>query len=261
MTALLHDRVAIVVGVGPGIGQDTALAFAREGAHVVLGARTEERLREVADGVETAGGRVAWLATDVTDEAQCAALVRTAVERFGRVDVLVNNAFVQPPIETIEDNSLDTWRKAFEVNLFGAVAMTKAVLPAMKERRSGSVVFVASMSARRIQVGFGPYAASKNALLSTAWTLAKELGPDGIRVNAVLPGYVWGPSLKWWFKQLAKEQGRTREEVYDEIAAETSLRRLPTPAEVADAIVFLASDLARGVTGQTLDVNAGHWFG
>ncbi|HJP66701.1 MAG TPA: SDR family oxidoreductase [Actinomycetota bacterium] len=260
MTGLLQDRVAIVVGIGPGIGTDTARAFAREGARVVLGARTEERLGDVAREVEALGGSAEWRATDVTDEGQCSALAQAALDRFGRIDVLVNNAFVQPPIETIEDNTLETWRQAFEVNLFGAVAMTKAVLPAMKEQRAGSVVFVASMSARRIQVGFGPYAASKNALLSTARTLAKELGPDGIRVNSVLPGYVWGPSLKWWFKQLAKEQGRTREEVYDEVAAETSLRRLPTPAEVADAIVFLASDLARGITGQTLDVNAGHWF-
>jgi NAD(P)-dependent dehydrogenase (short-subunit alcohol dehydrogenase family) len=260
MTGLLEGRVAIVVGVGPGIGHDTAVAFAREGARVVLGARTEERLIQVAEEIGATGGSVAWRPTDVTDEEQCAALVRTAVERFGRIDVLVNNAFVQPPIETIEDNTLETWRTAFEVNLFGAVAMTKAVLPAMKNQHSGSVVFVASMSARRVQVGFGPYAASKNALLSAARTLAKELGPDGIRVNSVLPGYVWGPSLKWWFKQLAKERGRTREEVYEEVAAETSLRRLPTPAEVADAILFLASDLSRGITGQSLDVNAGHWF-
>ena len=260
MTGLLQDRVAIITGVGPGIGRDTALAFAREGADVVLGARTEERLQEVAAEVEGTGRRAAWHTTDVTNQEQCAGLVEAATSAFGRVDVLVNNAFVQPPMETIEENTLETWRSAFEVNLFGQVAMTKAVIPLMKEQRSGSVVFVSSMSARRITPGFGPYAAAKSGVMSTARSLARELGEFGIRVNSVVPGYVYGPSLRWWFKQLAKEQGRTREEIYDEVAAETSLKHLPTPDEIADAIVFLASDLSRGVTGQALDVNAGHWF-
>lgn len=260
MTGLLKDRVAIVTGVGPGIGRDTALAFAREGAAVVLAARTEDRLKEVAAEVEDAGGRAVWRASDVRDQEQCAGLVETALEEFNRVDILVNNAFVQPPMETIEENTLDTWRSAFEINLFAQVAMTKAVIPVMKEQRSGAVVFVSSMSARRITPGFGPYAAAKSGVMSTARSLARELGEFGIRVNSVVPGYVYGPSLRWWFKQLAKEQGRTREEVYDEVAAETSLKHLPTPDEIADAIVFLASDLSRGITGQALDVNAGHWF-
>jgi len=257
---LLKDRVAVVSGIGPGIGRDTALAFAREGADVVLGARTEERLREVAEEVVALGRRAVWRCTDVTDQSHCAALADAAITELGRIDILVNNAFIQPPMERIEDNTMDTWRQAFEVNLFGAVAMTKAVIPVMKEQRAGAIVFVSSMSARRIGVGFGPYSASKNALMSTARTLARELGEFGIRVNSVVPGYVWGPSLRWWFKQLARQQGRTREEIYDEVAAETSLRHLPTPDEIADAVVFLASDLSRGVTGQALDVNAGHWF-
>ncbi len=257
---LLKDRVAIVSGVGPGIGKDTALAFAREGADVVLGARTEDRLREVASEVEALGRRVVWRTTDITHAEECGALAQAALDAFGRIDVLVNNAFVQPPIETIEENTIDTWRQAFEINLFGAVAMTKAVIPAMKEQRGGSIIFISSMSARRIAVGFGAYAAAKSGILSTARTLARELGDHGIRVNSVVPGYVWGPSLRWWFKQLAKEQGRTREEVYAEVADETCLKHLPEPAEIADAVVFFASDLSRGITGQSLDVNAGHWF-
>ncbi|MFN2589516.1 MAG: SDR family oxidoreductase, partial [Actinomycetota bacterium] len=204
--------------------------------------------------------RVVWRATDITHENECGELVRAAADAFGRIHVLVNNAFVQPPIESIEENTLDTWRRSFEINLFAQVAMAKAVIPAMKEQGSGSIVFVASMSVRRIREGFGAYAAAKAGVLSTTRTLARELGPNGIRVNAVVPGYVYGPSLRWWFKQLATEQGRTREQVYEEVAAETSLKRLPLPDEIADAIVFLASDLSRGITGQSLDVNAGHWF-
>jgi NAD(P)-dependent dehydrogenase (short-subunit alcohol dehydrogenase family) len=260
MSRLLEGRVAIVSGVGPGIGHDTALAFAREGADVALGARTEERLGEVAAEVEALGRRAVWRPTDITSEEQCESLAQAALDAFGRIDILVNNAFVQPPMETIEANSLDTWRQSFEINLFGAVAMTKAIIPTMKRQGGGSIVFVSSMSTRRITEGFGAYAAAKSGIMSTARTLARELGGHGIRVNSVVPGYVWGPSLRWWFKQLAKEQGRTREEVYQEVADETALKHLPEPAEIADAVVFFASDLSRGITGQALDVNAGHWF-
>jgi NAD(P)-dependent dehydrogenase (short-subunit alcohol dehydrogenase family) len=140
------------------------------------------------------------------------------------------------------------------------VQMTQAVVPAMKERKAGAIVFVSSMSARRHQPGLGAYSATKAALLSLVVTLAQELGPDGIRVNSVVPGYVWGPSLKWYFRKLARERGVDAQAIYDEVAAETSLRRIPDSAEIADAILFLASDLARGITGQALDVNGGHWF-
>lgn len=258
---LLTDRVAIVSGIGPGIGRETALALAREGADVVLGARTEARLAEVAAEVEALGRKAVRVPTDVADEAQCVRLADAARASLGRIDVLVNNAFVQPPMQTIEENSMDVWRQAVEVNLFGSLQMTKAVIPAMKEQGSGSVVFVSSMSARTTSPLFGAYSATKNALMSAARTLAGELGPAGIRVNSVVPGYVWGPSLRWWFKQLAKERGVTQEEIYTEVARDTCLRRIPTSAEVAACILFLASDLASAVTGQSLDVNSGQWFG
>jgi NAD(P)-dependent dehydrogenase (short-subunit alcohol dehydrogenase family) len=257
---LLEDRVAIVSGVGPGIGRETALAFARAGAHVVLGARTEERLRDVASDVEALGRKALVVPTDVTSREQCAALAQQAAETFGRVDVLVNNAFVQPPFESIEHGAAESWRASYEVNVIGSVTMTQAALPHMRARKSGSIVFVSSMSARRHQPGLGAYSATKAAILSLVVTLAQEAGADGIRVNAVVPGYVWGPSLKWYFKKLARERGVDPHVVYDEVAAETALKRIPDSAEIADAILFLASDLARGVTGQALDVNGGHWF-
>ena len=257
---LLRDRVAIVSGIGPGMGRDMALTFAREGAHLVLGARTEERLAEVAAEVEALGAKVVWSRCDIKSTEDCQALAATALETFGRVDVLVNNAFVQPPLETLEDAELDTWREAFEVNLLGSVRMTRAVIAPMKAQKSGSVIFIGSMSARRIRRKFGVYAAMKAGLMATAQTLARELGPEGVRVNTVLPGYIWGPSLEWFFGHLAQKQGRTPQDVYDEIAAETCLQRIPTSAEIADAVLFFASDLSRVVTGQSLDVNAGHWF-
>ena len=257
---LLKDRVAIVSGIGPGMGRDVALAFAREGAHLVMGARTEERLAEVAAEVEALGRRAVWARTDISVEQNCDHLGALALESFGRIDVLVNNAFVQPPLETIAAADSDTWRQAFGVNVIGSVQMTRAVLPAMQAQGSGSVIFIGSMSARRIRRNFGVYAATKAALMSTAQTLAKELGRDGIRVNTVLPGYIWGPSLEWFFGHLAAKQGRTPEDVYAEVAGETCLNHIPTSEEIADAVVFFASDLSRVVTGQSLDVNAGHWF-
>ena len=106
----------------------------------------------------------------------------------------------------------------------------------------------------------GAYAASKSALFAAARVLAREHGRDGIRVNSVMPGYVWGPNLEWYFNHLAEKEGITPQEVYDRVAEQTALRHLPTSAEVADAVVFFASDLSRVITGQSLDVNGGHWF-
>ncbi len=257
---LLEDRVAIVSGVGPGMGRDISLALAREGANLVLGARTESKLAEVAAEVEALGRRAVYDATDITDDAQCEGLAVRAREEFGQIDVLVNNAFIQPPFETIEDSAMDTWELAFDINVFGAVRMTKAVIPQMREQRSGSIIFINSMSSRRTRPYYGAYSATKSALIATARVFAKELGPDGIRVNSVVPGYIWGSSVEWYFEKLAEQRGCSPQEIYDEVASETCLNHLPTSAEIADTVVFFASDMSRVVTGQSLDVNAGHWF-
>jgi NAD(P)-dependent dehydrogenase (short-subunit alcohol dehydrogenase family) len=242
------------------MGRDIALAFARSGADLVLGARRDKYLKRVASEVEAIGRKAVWVPTDIAVQDQCRALADAAVAEFGRIDVLVNNAFVQPPIETIEENDIEVWRTAFDVNVIGTVQMTKAVIPQMIEQRSGSIIFINSMSQRRIQPKFGAYAATKAALLTTVQTLAKELGAYGIRVNSVVPGYIWGRSLEFFFNETAKERGITADDVYREIADETSLKQIPTSEEIADAVLFFASDLSRAVTGQALDVNAGHWF-
>ena len=257
---LLKDRVGIVSGIGPGVGKEVALALAREGADVVLGARTEENLREVAGEVEALGRRVTWRPTDITVEDQCAALAAAARDEFGRIDVLVNNAFLPPSMKRVEHETIEHWRESYEVNVLGTLQMTRAVIPAMKEQRSGSIVFINTMSIRTAEPKSGAYAANKSALFTLARVLAQELGEHGIRVNTVLPGHVWGPSLEWWFEHLAKKRGVTPQEVYDSVANEAALRHIPTSAEVADAVVFFASDLSRVITGQSLDVNAGMWM-
>jgi NAD(P)-dependent dehydrogenase (short-subunit alcohol dehydrogenase family) len=161
----------------------------------------------------------------------------------------------------VENTPLETFRKTFEVNVLGSLTMTRAVIPTMKEQRAGSIVFVNTLSARQGWMEEGAYATSKGGLLTAARALARELGPHGIRVNSVLPGHIWGPSLQWWFGELAKERGVTPQDVYDDVAKDMALRRIPTSEEVADAVVFFASDLSKAVTGQTLDVNAGQYFG
>ena len=257
---LLEGKAVVVTGVGPGIGREAALAVAREGANVALGARTEERLREVASEIEAIGRKVIWLPTNITKEEECGALADACVQSFGRIDALVQNAFKQPPMRTIEDETLVEWERSFRINVLGSMAMAKAVLPAMKEQGSGSVVFVNSLSARNADVTLGAYSAAKSALLSVARTLAREWGGYGIRVNSVAPGHVWGPNLSWYVDHLAKEQGRPPDSVKGEFEALSPLRKIPTSAEVAGAILFLVSELSAGMTGTVLDVNAGAWM-
>ncbi|WP_052666492.1 SDR family oxidoreductase [Nitriliruptor alkaliphilus] len=253
-------RVAIVSGVGPGLGRSIALGLARDGARCVLAARREAELEKVAGEIRELGGDALVVPTDITDDAQVEHLIAATLDAYGRLDTLVNNAFVQPPLETLEAAELSTWEQAFAVNVFGTVRVTRAAIDALRADGGGNVVMINSMSARRTRERFGVYSAAKAALLSTARTLALELGPDGIRVNSVVPGYVWGPNLEAWFTHRAEKRGVSVDDVYAEVAADNALHHLPTADEVADSVVFLASDRAAAITGQTIDVNAGHWF-
>jgi NAD(P)-dependent dehydrogenase (short-subunit alcohol dehydrogenase family) len=256
---LLQDRVAIVSGIGPGMGQAISLALAREGADLVLAARTPAALASVAAEVRALGRRALEVPADIADAADGQRIADAAQETYGRIDVLVNNAFQGRPQEAFETLEMEDLRRYFDVNVFGTLQLTKAVIPHMKAR-GGSIVMIGTMSMRIIQPNFGGYAASKAALYTAVQTLAKELGAYKIRVNTVLPGYIWGPSVERHFQRLAAERGVTPEAVYAEIAALTSLNHIPTSAEIADTVLFFASDLSRVVTGQALDVNGGHYF-
>ena len=257
---LLENRIAIVSGIGPGMGRDVSLALAREGADVVLAARTTGALETVAAEIRALGRRALPVPTDIAKPEDCRRLADAARTEFGRIDVLINNAFRGGPYDPVEAAQMNDWRQILDVNLFGSVQLSQAVIPTMKAQASGSIIMINSMSIRVIEPRFGGYAASKGALLAAAQTMAKELGIHGIRVNSVVPGYIWGAALEGYFKQLARERGTTPETVYAEIASRTCLNRIPTSEEIAGAVVFFASDLSRAVTGQTLDVNAGHYF-
>jgi NAD(P)-dependent dehydrogenase (short-subunit alcohol dehydrogenase family) len=242
------------------MGQAIAAACAREGADVALAARTPAALDAAAAEVRRFGRRALAVPTDIARPEDCGRLADATRAEFGRIDVLVNNAFLGPPYDAVADAKMDDWRRIFDVNVFGSIQLSQAVIPAMRAAGGGSIVMVNSMSLRIIEPRFGGYAASKGALMTAAQTMAKELGADRIRVNSVVPGYIWGPNLERWFAQLAAQRGTTPEAVYAEIAARTALNHIPTAAEVADAVLFFASDLARAITGQALDVNAGHFF-
>jgi NAD(P)-dependent dehydrogenase (short-subunit alcohol dehydrogenase family) len=255
---LLNDRVIVVSGLGPGLGRGIALQCAKAGADLVLAARTQARLDEVAKEVTQLGRRALTVQTDITDEASCRQLVGQALESYGRVDGLVNNAFAIPPLSDLSEVSLEAIRAAFETNVLAALQLTRLFTPPLAEH-GGSVVMINSAVLRHSKRTFGAYKMSKAALLALAQSLSTELGPQGIRVNTIAPGYIWAENLKWYFDYLGQERGVPAQEVYDETAATIDLRKLPEPDEIADAVVFMLSPLARAITGQCLDVNGGEW--
>lgn len=257
---LLDAKVAIVSGLGPGMGRDIALQFAQEGAEVVLAARRPKMMETVAAEIRGAGGHALCVSTDITDNDACVALVEAATAEFGGVDVLVNNAFHGGDYTPFMQGDLNTWRETMDTNFFGTLQVTKAVVPSMQSRGGGHIVMVNTMSVQRVQEGYGAYASSKAALAMVTKTLAVELGRSGIRVNGVHPGYIWGDSVEWYFGEIAKGRGITGQEVYDEVAAETALGYLPHSSEIAGAVLFFASDLSRCITGTSLPVNGGHFM-
>jgi len=255
---MLPDKVVVVAGVGPGLGRSIALASAREGADVVLAARTAARLDEVAKEVTALGRRAVVVPADLADADDAARLADTAARGFGRVDALVYNALAMPPIKDLTAVDLDALGTGFDANVVAALRLTRLFTEALAASR-GSVVMINSMVVRYSQRRMGPYKLAKAALLALAQSLATELGPRGIRVNSVAPGHIWGDSLKWYFGYQAHKRGVEIQQIYDETAAGIDLGRLPEPDEIADAVVFLASPLACAITGQCLDVNCGEY--
>ena len=258
--AMLDGKVALVSGLGPNLGRSVALALADEGAELVLAARKEKRLVRVAAEIAERGGTATCVPTDVTDEASCAALAEAIAEQHGRLDVLVNNAFSDGTHTTFADGGLAGWRETMDVNLWGTLGLTHALLGVLEAAGDARVIMVNSMSTWKIEPGFGAYVASKGALAAVTKTLAVELGSKGIRVNGVHPGYIYGAGVEWYLNHQAEERGVDFGVVYDELAGETALGYLPPADEVAGSIVFFASPLARCITGQSLGVNGGHWL-
>jgi NAD(P)-dependent dehydrogenase (short-subunit alcohol dehydrogenase family) len=258
MAAMLENKVVVISGVGPALGTTLARRCAEAGADLVLAARTAERLTEVADQVSALGRRALAVSTDITDDEQVANLITRSLEEYGKVDVLINNAFRVPSMKPLADTTFAHIRDAIELTVLGALRISQGFTPALAESK-GSVVNVNSMVIRHSQPKYGAYKMAKAALLAMSHSLSTELGAQGIRVNTVAPGYIWGGTLQSYFTHQAGKFGTTVDEIYNAAAAGSDLKRLPTEDEVASAILFLASDLASGITGATLDVNCGEY--
>ncbi|MCL6671259.1 SDR family oxidoreductase [Streptomyces panaciradicis] len=256
--SLLTGKTVVVSGVGAGLGHQVAAAVVRDGGNAVLGARTEANLAKSAAEIDPDGAHTAYRPTDITDESQCAALAALAHERFGRIDAVVHVAAWDGYFGGLEDADFTTWQSVIDVNLLGSLRMTRACLPGLKAA-GGSVVFIGTQSsvAAPTQVRQAAYAASKGALTSAMYSLARELGPHRVRVNTVLPGWMWGPPVQAYVQFTAQTEGVPEGEVLKRLTDRMALPDLATDADVADAAVFLASDRARAITGQSLLVNAG----
>jgi NAD(P)-dependent dehydrogenase (short-subunit alcohol dehydrogenase family) len=260
---LLENKTAVVTGIGPGMGREIALAFARHGAKLAIGARSRDMLDAVTKEIGELGGQVIARATDLANGESCQALVKAAVDRFGGVDVLVQNGAHAGDWSSVENADPGFWRHMMDVNLFGALHLFQAALPSMKAKGDGRIIFVNSGAGNnRAPMGLSSYAASKAALASLVRSIALECGRYGIRCNGVHLGMVDGPNVRPWIAGEAARAGKSMDEFlegwYDD---RLPLRYIPPPEQCAGTVLYLASDLARPVTGQAISVNGGEWFG
>ncbi len=244
---LLKDKVAVITGGAGlnGLGYATAKQMALQGAKIVI---LDLERAQPAQAAASLGEGHLGLVADVTDKASCEAAIATALQTFGRIDVLMNNAGITQPVKTLDIGGAD-YDRILDVNLRGTLYMSQAVLPAMRAQQSGSIICISSVSAQRGGGIFGGphYSAAKAGVLGLARAMAREFGIDGVRINCITPGLI----------ETDITQGKLSDEKKAEIAESIPLARLGRPADVAGACVFLASDLAAYCTGITLDVNGG----
>lgn len=260
---LLKDKVVIVSGIGPGLGIKLAILAAEQGAKaVVVAARTEKKLdaAEAEIGKLNCATEVLKVPTDIVDRSACDRLIAASVEKFGRIDCLINSAYNPGKFGPIETANMDDWRSAMEVNLFGTMNLTQAVIPQMKEQGGGSIVMINTMETQKALAMQGGYGASKAALASATSHLALELGKYSIRVNSAFMGWMWGPPVEYFVNMMAKKQNIPADQVKKGIAKNIPLGDIPSDYDCGKAAIFLASDYSCAMTGACLDVNGGEFM-
>lgn len=261
---LLKNKIVIVSGIGPGLGVKLAVEAAREGAAgVVCAARSADKLDDAQTRIREIASDCAVLkcVTDITDRAQCDRLAAQTAERFGRIDALVNSAFVHGAMDHASTANLDDWNGPLQTNLLGTLKLTQAVIPQMQRQGGGAIVMINTMAVRQVPpLGEAGYAASKAALATAVKYLAKELGPQRIRVNTVHMGWMWGAPVQGYVSWQAQQLGVPEAQLKAQIAAGIALGEIPTDDECARAALFMVSDYASAVTGAALDVNGGAWM-
>jgi 3-oxoacyl-[acyl-carrier protein] reductase len=248
-----------VTGAAKGMAHEICVTLAREGAHLALAARERGPLEALAREIETLGRRALAQPTDVSDEASVQALVACTLATFGgRIDILVNAAGVTGPVETpVWEIKSEDWEHVLAVNLRGTFLPTKHVLPTMIAQRYGKIVNISGTSGLRGYKYRAAYSSSKWALRGFTRTVALEVGPHNINVNAVHPGIVAGDRMDRLCRDKARTRGWTEAQVRDEYVQEMALRRVTTADDVARAVLFLASDASRNMTGQSVTVDGG----
>jgi len=248
----LEGKVAVITGASSGIGKATAIVFAKEGAKLVVAGRNKERLDETLDLAKNEGAEVIGKITDVSVESEVKALIDLALDTFHQIDVLVNNAGFGGGASTVFNENTDQWLKVLNTNVMGMVYGTKYVAEHMKERKSGSIVNVASVAGIRAGAGGNAYSASKAAMINYTKTSACDFGEYGIRVNVVCPGLIETGMTRRVF-EYARSQGKG-----DRLGYRCELRRYGHPEEIAYPILFCASDESSYMTGQAVVVDGGN---
>jgi NAD(P)-dependent dehydrogenase (short-subunit alcohol dehydrogenase family) len=254
----LAGKVAIVTGGGRGIGRAIALAFAAEGAAVSVSGTGRAALEATAATITGNGGRALALIADVSDEAAVARMVADTVKEFARLDILVNNSGISGPTAPVSETPAGEWERTLAVNLTGAFLCAKHAAPHLIAAGGGRVINITSVAGKIGYALRAAYACSKWGMIGLTRSLALELGPHDITVNAIAPGATRGERVTNVIRDRAAAQGRTPEEIEQEFfIGPTALRRMVEPEEVAATAVFLASHEARNITGETLAVSAG----
>lgn len=258
---VLSGKTVLISGVGPGLGGACVAAALRDGANVIATARNGDRLGVEVAALDPSGDRTLAVTADIMDSDAVASAVGAGVDKFGRLDGAVNVAAYDAVMGTLLETDPETFREVLDVNVFGTTNLVRGVVPALRASGGGSIVIIGSQSALKSNpVPQGPYGPSKAALLAVARDLAHDLGPDKIRVNTVVPTWMWGPNVQFYCEWQAGERGITPEAVKAEIESGMALRQMPTDHDVAESVIFFLSDRSRLVTGQRILVNAGEYF-
>lgn len=241
------DKVVLVTGAAQGIGEATAIAFAREGARLSLVDLDLNKILAVKEKIEGMGGESLALQVDISKPVMVNEMIEKTLDHFGRLDVLVNNAGILARGE-IEDISDDVLNRVLDINFKGVFYCCRAAIPVMKKQKYGKIVNVSSITAKRGDNTTAPcYGASKGAILTLTRSLARQVGPFGINVNAVAPHAIDTPMMKYWDEEKRKA-----------VIESLPVRRMGKPEDVAYAILFLASDEASFITGETINLNGGY---